>query len=94
MVEREDTALFLPEKEIARRLGVSLTRWRAIRGTLEGRGMRRRDPLLKLRYWPAVKAFFDNRHGLDTVEPEAQGWGENLDALKPRRARTPISAER
>lgn len=84
----DDTTLFIPEREIARRLGVSLTKWRQVRGTLEARGLRRQDPLLKMRYWPAVKAFFDNRHGVDKVEPEAAAeWGEDLDALRPRRAR-------
>lgn len=75
--------LYKGEAETARRLGVSPRRWRAIRGVLEAQGLRRRDPILGLRYWPAVKAFFDKRNGLDKIEEAASGgtWGENLDAL-------------
>lgn len=91
-------SLYIAEAEIARRLGVPQKRWRAVRGVLEAEGMRRRDPLIGLRYWPAVKVFFDKRNGLDKMElgHDAETWGENLDALKPksRRTRADVAVQR
>ena len=88
--KHEDPGLYMTEAQIARELGIPYTKWKTSRGVFEGQGMRRRDPILGLRYWPAVKAFFDHRNGLDKIDPEAKPvkWGENLDALRPRRTRT------
>lgn len=90
--------LYIGEAEVSRRLGIPSKRWRALRGVLEANGMRRRDPLIGLRYWPAVKAFFDKRNGLDKMElwHDAETWGEDLDALKPksRRTRADVTAQR
>lgn len=77
------SGLYKTEAEIACLLGIPHKRWRAVRAVLEAEGMRRRDPLIGLRYWPAVRSFFNKRNGLDRLppEPDAETWGENLDAL-------------
>lgn len=76
-----EPGLYLPEREVAKRLGMSEDRWRMARKVLESDGLPPRNPLMGGRYWPAVKAFFDRREGLGSLPaPKADG-GENLDAL-------------
>lgn len=78
------SALFVSDEEIARRLGVGIDKWRAVRGVLEQRGLPQRDPLMAhKRYWPAVRAFFDRRAGLDSITAPLLGDGENnFDAFR------------
>lgn len=73
--------LYLSDAEIRKELGVSEDRWRRAKHVLEGQGLPKVDPLMGGRYWPAVRAFFDRRHGLATVDPAAPDGKENLDAL-------------
>lgn len=59
--------------------------WDGIAAVLERRGFPQIDPLLGGRYWPAVKAFLDRRHGLTDATPANAADGEeNWDAPKPR----------
>ena len=55
------------ETEIARRLSQSEKHWRRIAPQLERQGLPKIDPIMKGRYWPAVEAFFRNRHGLGNL---------------------------
>jgi len=54
--------LYPCEAEIARRLSQSEKHWRRIAPQLERQGLPKIDPIMKGRYWPAVEAFFRNRH--------------------------------
>jgi hypothetical protein len=57
--------LYLPEDEIARRVGLKLRDWVSLVGVLEHEGLPRKDPTFGgLRYWPAVHVFLDRRNGL------------------------------
>jgi len=53
--------------EIARRLSQSEKHWRRIAPQLERQGLPKIDPIMKGRFWPAVEAFFRNRHGLGNM---------------------------
>jgi len=82
MAERDSNAstvrrqgLYPCEAEIARRLSQSDKHWRQIAPQLEREGLPRIDPIMKGRFWPAVKAFFRNRHGLGKI-PASQPDGE------------------
>ena len=67
--------LYPCEAEIARRLSQSEKNWRRIAPQLERQGLPKIDPIMKGRFWPAVKAFFRNRHGLGKI-PASQPDGE------------------
>ncbi|MFO1100160.1 MAG: hypothetical protein U1E81_18320 [Xanthobacteraceae bacterium] len=74
--------LFPSEKEIARRLSQDAASWRAKAQVLERDGLPRIDPIMGGRYWPAVRAFWNKRYGLSTVEVSQPDGGEDLDALR------------
>jgi hypothetical protein len=59
--------LYPCEAEIARRLSQSEKHWRRIAPRLEREGLPKIDPLMGGRFWPAVEAFFRNRHGLGNM---------------------------
>jgi hypothetical protein len=63
--------LYPGEAEIARRLSQSEKHWRRIAPQLERQGLPKIDPVMRGRFWPAVEAFFRNRHGLNTIP---NGW--------------------
>jgi hypothetical protein len=67
--------LYPCESEIARRLSQSEKQWRRIAPQLERQGLPKIDPLMGGRFWPAVVAFFRDRHGLSNM-PEGleHGW--------------------
>jgi hypothetical protein len=82
MVERDANTptvkrqgLYPCEAEIARRLSQSEKHWRQIARQLEREGLPKIDPIMKGRFWPAVKAFFRIRHGLVKI-PAMQPDGE------------------
>lgn len=77
-----DEGLFPCEAEIARRLSQTPTDWKARAVLLERQGMPRIDPVMGGRYWPAVQAWFDKRHGIASFGPSAMDGTENFDALK------------
>ena len=57
--------LYPTEQELARCiLGKKEKQWSSIVPTLEKEGLPRVDPLFGGRFWPAVRAFLDRRHGL------------------------------
>ena len=72
---RKRQGLYPCESEIARRLSQSEKQWRRIAPQLERQGLPKIDPLMRGRFWPAVEAFFRDRHGLSII-PEGlkQGW--------------------
>ncbi|WP_436637141.1 hypothetical protein [Microbaculum sp. FT89] len=70
--------LYLSESEIAKRIlsSAKVKEWPEIAAVLERDGLPRIDPILGGRYWPAVKAFFDRRHGLTKRFVPANADGE------------------
>jgi hypothetical protein len=71
--------LYPCEAEIARRLSQSEKNWRRIAPQLERQGLPKIDPLMKGRFWPAVEAFFRNRHGLGKMVVSQPDGEENWD---------------
>jgi hypothetical protein len=70
------SSLYPDESEIARYiLGKKAKQWTKIAPILEREGLPRIDPLTGGRFWPAVRAFLDRRHGLrkDLVPASADG---------------------
>jgi hypothetical protein len=81
---RRADALYKTEAEIAAMVGLGPAEWQRVAAELERQGLPLRDPLfLHRRYWPAVKAFLDRRHGLlhDAVPAAADGR-ENWDGYQ------------
>jgi hypothetical protein len=76
--------LYVTDEEICARLGISLKRWGGSLQVLLREGLPPRDPVAgDKRYWPAVKLFFDRRHGISTMPGGMRPDGEeNLDAFK------------
>jgi hypothetical protein len=72
----EPSSLYPDEEELAQCvLGKKARQWSNIAQTLEREGLPRIDPLTGGRFWPAVRAFLDRRHGLrkDHVPASADG---------------------
>ncbi|KLK92855.1 hypothetical protein AA309_12070 [Microvirga vignae] len=79
---RHEGDFFPSEREIARRLNQTPAEWAAKAKILEGDGLPPVDPLMGGRYWPAVRRYFDCRHGVTSIGPLHHADGEeNLDAL-------------
>lgn len=97
----EPTGLYLPDCEIARRLGFGQkTGYRLLQRLERGvKGMRpypERDPLFcDRRYWPAVKQWHDDYHRVragvvpGAAQPEQNRGEENLDATPSKTTRLP-----
>lgn len=86
MAKRSTTedALFLSDAAIAQRLGRTASEWRGIVKVLERAGFPPFDLMMKGRYWPAVKAWFDRQYGLHTIHsagPMVPDGKENHDAI-------------
>jgi hypothetical protein len=67
-----DPPLYPTEAEIARLVLGKETRieeWRGLAIALEAHGLPKINPMTGRRYWPAVRAFFDNLHGLSATLP-------------------------
>lgn len=59
--------LFLTDAEIAQRVGIKTDQWKMAVISLEKSGFPKPDPLFeRRRYWPACRAFLDNRYDLGT----------------------------
>lgn len=73
----EPSSLYPEESELARCIlgSKKAKQWASIVPTLEREGLPRIDPLTGGRFWPAVLAFLDRRHGLpkDQVPASADG---------------------
>lgn len=79
-------SLYLPEHEIARRVGMKTDEWEATAIVLERDGLPQRDPLFgERRYWPAVRAFLDHRAGLRQDAPPLAPDGEENHHYEPSR---------
>jgi hypothetical protein len=73
----EPTSLYPDEEELARCvLGNKAKQWSSIAPTLEREGLPRIDPLTGARFWPAVRAFLFQRHGLRKEHVPASAYGE------------------
>jgi hypothetical protein len=87
MIDERDTStrtlkrqgLYPGEAEIARRLSQSEKHWRRIAPHLERQGLPKIDPVMKGRFWPAVEAFFRNRHGLGNMVASQPDGEERWD---------------
>ncbi len=65
-------ALFVTEAQCAERLGLSLDQFKAALLAADKSGFPMKDPLFaNRRYWPAVRAWLDNRYGLDGEKSHA-----------------------
>lgn len=75
------TPLYPTEDTIAvLALGKRAKEWPKLAPVLEREGMPRIDPLLGARYWPAVRAFLDSRHGIRLhAPPGAVNGQEDFD---------------
>ena len=80
-------ALFPADDEIAKLvLGRNAKAWTNLVVIFEREGLPRIDPMTGGRYWPAVKAFFDRRAGLNTTVVQSQPDGEETwPGLQTRR---------
>ncbi|MDK4730357.1 hypothetical protein [Rhizobium phaseoli] len=76
----DNSPLYLPETAVAHRvLGAkSKTQWDALAIVWEREGLPRIDPMTGCRYWPAVRAFLDRRHGIASAQlPSTVDGAEN-----------------
>lgn len=63
--------LFLTEAQIAERIGLPTDKVKIALKTLEKVGLPMPDPVFEnRRYWPAVKAFLDQRYNLGKQSPQ------------------------
>lgn len=58
--------------------------WNSMAPLLEAKGMPKIDPLMGGRYWPAVRRWFDARHGI-AERPKALDGREDLSAWRKKR---------
>jgi hypothetical protein len=84
------SSLFPSESEIARLiLGANAARWPELAKVEERCGLPRIDPLYGGRYWPAVKAYLDNKHGVRGQSPASvtdggENWNDHRHAQRKR----------
>jgi len=81
-----EEGLFVSDVELYRRLGVGPRTGRIAVRSLQHSGFPPKDPLFgNKRYWPAVRAFLDDRyiHGLPTPST-GRTWTENFDTPRTR----------
>jgi hypothetical protein len=71
--------LYPCEAEVARRLSQSEKHWRRVAPQLERDGLPKIDPIMKGRFWPAVEAFFRQRHGVGDMVPSQPDGEETWD---------------
>lgn len=70
------------------------TDWRVLRERLQRHGLPPVDPLTNRRYWPAVRAFLDRRHGLRHDQGAYSVDGEESFDEDQGRTRTRSAAAR
>jgi hypothetical protein len=73
-------SLYVTEAELARRIlgGTGTKRWSNIVSILEREGLPQIDPLMGGRFWPAVRAFFERRHGLRLEQVPSSADGQEV----------------
>jgi hypothetical protein len=77
--------LYPTEAEIARMVlgsGARAAEWQGLATALEMHGLPKISPMTGRRYWPAVRAFFDNLHGLSATLPAPIPGGLETPACK------------
>ena len=75
----QPSSLYPDEGELAQCiLGKKAKQWPSIAPILEQEGLPEIDPLTGGRFWPAVLAFLDRRHGLRKDQVPASADGEEL----------------
>ena len=75
----QPSSLYPDEGELAQCiLGKKAKQWPSIAPILEREGLPEIDPLTGGRFWPAVLAFLDRRHGLRKDQVPASADGEEL----------------
>lgn len=76
--------MYLSDTEIRERLNIPERRWRPAVEHFERMGFPRKDPLVGLRYWPAVEAWLMRRYldGADNATIVAPDETENWDAFR------------
>jgi hypothetical protein len=67
--------LFVTEEQLAHRLGCKPSDWKSHAPIFEREGLPAIDPLTGKRYWPAVRRWFDARHGLTAAHVPAAADG-------------------
>lgn len=91
-------AIYLTDKEIARKLGVSAEKWESISIALEKEGLPRRDALFDdRRCWPACNEFLIKRASgasVNTTLPVENGGMYNGFKSKARRTNKDCPKER
>jgi len=86
MAGRVVDTLYKDDGEIARRLGIPSGEFAALAALWERQGFPRKDPQVGMRYFPAVRAWLDQRNGLRehaAVQPD----GEEHPDREPNRRR-------
>jgi hypothetical protein len=72
-----NAALYKSERDIAALvLGADAARWPNLAAVWERDGLPRIDAMTGMRFWPAVRAFFDRRHGLILEHIPAKADGD------------------
>lgn len=91
----DSATLFISDAELCRRLGVSpKTAGKAIAALEQHQNFPPRDNLFAgKRYWPAVKAFLDQRGRL-SIAPDNKTWTENFDEPPKDRKRAGAGMEK
>jgi hypothetical protein len=70
-------SLYKSEREIAALvLGPDAGRWPSLAAIWEREGLPTIDTMAGMRFWPAVRAFFDRRHGLMQGHVPARADGD------------------
>lgn len=75
-------AYYLNDTELAQELKIGGEKLSLLRAEP---GFPPKDQITGKRYWPAIKAWLDHRHGLDATMPEFPDGEENWDRPARRR---------
>jgi hypothetical protein len=76
----KNLGLYVNDQQLYELLGVGKDKGRAVIDALLPLGFPPKDPIFKLHYFPAVRAFLDERHGLNGKPPTLTPDGkENWD---------------
>jgi hypothetical protein len=84
---------YLSDADIARRLLISRHEWPFVRTQFETEGMPAKDAITKKRYWPAVVAWLDARHGIGAAFSDPfrkrgeEHWDEGRTGPQDEKAR-------
>jgi hypothetical protein len=93
MSRSTDAPRYPDEAEIARRvLGERAQEWPGKAAVLERDGLPKIDPLMGGRFWPAVRQWFLDRHGLIAARPRLQR--AEFGSFHSRRTGRPTSMAR